>query len=324
MSSNYYQSTTGDSFVNACFIKPTYRKTIGVFFSFVFSWMQRPNVIFASCLIFLFLLPLIFITNKGNSYPKITRLYNVSRLSILTLFHRICYIYLIIIPLAFLINQKPPCKRVGGNDSSLYNFPNASYSMFCMVILYGISLCQSKRYIARIILYLILLLSPIHMILCGHDSVGQALFTLCFTYVLHYYSLRVPFWVLHIENIVLPIFSIVLYSMDNVRFMNSEIMIPRAIRALVLWMIDSFMLIRYQLTRYGFISIGRPIDLGLETEKKSGTYFAILSSESEDIFMRNIRNDLLDAVISMIFSIFGLFLIRLFSGQSTITDFGVI
>lgn len=309
----------GDKLINACIIKPGYQKAMGDFLSHLFRWTE-PLIVVTSCLVILFLLPILLLFGKESSYLKLSRIYNISRLSILTLFHRITYIYLIILPLAFYINQHPPCIKAGikiESISMIYNFPHPKYSSFCFVMLYISSLFGSSKVKQKskfIVLGLLIVLS-IHWILCGDVSIAQGIFTLCFSFVLHYYSMRIPFWFLNVESFFIPLISIIIFNYNKERFLKDTKTIGKEITALSLWISDLYMLIKYRMSRTGFISIGRQIDLDIETSSKKGGYFSVLSSESEVSFTNYLKKDLRDSLFSVVLFTVGLIVRNYISGS---------
>ena len=119
--------------------------------------------------------------------------------------------------------------------------------------------------------------------------------------------MRVPFWVMHIENVVFPIFFFTVFIIKWDLLFGTAEFLGEAILALALWIADFFMLVRYHFTRAGFFSIGRPIDIKFETESKSAQ---IASSEVDDNFFRNLTMDLVDSSIALFLYILGLIIQR--------------
>ena len=130
-------SYIGDSLWNRCLYTPNYPKTLADIVSMFFRWTE-PHVLVEICLVILILLPLIFMARSDESLIKISRLYNISRLSVLTLFHKILYIYLIFIPLAYFIGQPPPCvdatRSISESFKRLYSFPSPKLGSLCITL----------------------------------------------------------------------------------------------------------------------------------------------------------------------------------------------
>ena len=199
----------------------------------------------------------------------------------------------------------------------IYNFPHPKYSSFCFVMLYISSLFGSSKVKQKskfIVLGLLIVLS-IHWILCGDVSIAQGIFTLCFSFVLHYYSMRIPFWFLNVESFFIPLISIIIFNYNKERFLKDTKTIGKEITALSLWISDLYMLIKYRMSRTGFISIGRQIDLDIETSSKKGGYFSVLSSESEVSFTNYLKKDLRDSLFSVVLFTVGLIVRNYISGS---------
>ncbi|EAY07587.1 hypothetical protein TVAG_333990 [Trichomonas vaginalis G3] len=309
-----YLSTIGDSFWNSCRKVENYEKNFKDIFSYFLRWTE-PHIVVELCLVILAILPLIFKTRSTESYVKISRLYNVSRLSILTLFHRILYIYVIIIPLGYLLGKPPPCTaiRIGYSAAfyRLYTFPFPKLSSLLLILFYVGSLITISKPWANIVIHLIALFFTTHFIIVGDASISQALFTFSLVYILNFYSQRVRLSVLHIENAAFIILISVLFSLKGNSLLSEEKIdfTGRMISAITLLVIDEYMLIRYQYTRYGYASVGRPIDIGLETgSNEEGKYFSVLSSEEEIAFSKNLINDIFDSFVATFFFLIGLYI----------------
>lgn len=305
----YPQSYNGDSILNRCLYIAAYEKYFSPVISHMFRWTE-PLILVSVCLVILLLLPLIFLVRPDDSYLKISRLYNVSRLSVLTFFHRVIYIYLIFCPLSLLINQQPPCRQYNASASFYYlaYFPSPKFASFTFACLYIGSLASVSKVKFVPIFVAINFLVGLSNILAGDLSVAQMLATFCLTYIIHFYSMRVPFWFLHVENIVLPILFVIIFILQKDVFFHRTFALGRAITTLSLWVANCYMLGRYHYTRAGFVSVGRPIDLEYEADTKSNAYFSILSSEEEDVFTANLRKDLLDSCVATIVYLVGLVL----------------
>ena len=294
------------------------------FINHVFRWTE-PHLLVFFCLVILIMLPIIFLIRSDDSHLKISRLYNLSRVSVLTFFHRILYIYLIIIPMSFLIKQNPPCHYPGkwrvSSFRKLYTFPFPKLSSLSLTIMYLGSLATAAKKPVSLIFGLIVVFFGFHSVFCGDLSMSQAFFTISISYILHFYSQRVTFDFLHVENAILLVLNLVLFISKSDVFLQSSTstekdmdMTGRFISAAALLLVDEYMIARYYFTRNGYAKIGKPIDLQWETGAKSGAYFSILSSEEEFTFSRNLQNDIIDSVISLILYIAGLTLRHAYTG----------
>ena len=321
----FAQSFLGDSLLNRCLYSQAYERITGTWFTHIFRWTE-PHLLVTVNLVILLLLPLIFLVRPDDSYLKISRLYNVSRLSVLTFFHRVVYIYLIFCPLAFLIDQKPSCHQNNASDvfMELNYFPSPRFASFTLTVLYFYSLASASRIKYTFLFIIFILLAGLHNVFAGDLSIAQMLVTFSLAFIIHFYSQRVPFWFLHVENIVLPVIFIILFLIKKETFFANNYALGRAITTLSLWISDFYMLGRYHCTRAGFVSVGRPIDLEYETDTKTSAYFSILSSEEEDVFSMNLKKDLIDSAVSMVLYIIGLVIRHYVSGELKASSSGLI
>ena len=314
-------SYIGDSFWNKCLYTPNYPEKLSGIVSMFFRWTE-PHVLVEICLVILILLPLIFMARSDESLIKISRLYNISRLSILTLFHKILYIYLIFIPLAYFIGQPPPCvdatRSVSVSFQRLYSFPSPKLGSLCIALFYVNSLLTISRKKIFIVTFIIAILFGLHFMFNGNLSVSQTFFSISLAYILHFYSQRVPFFVLHIENLIFTILIFLIMFGAGPNFMPGHASYPnydflgRMISAITLLVIDWYMIARYHYTRFDYAKIGRPIDI--QVEAGEGQYFSILSSEEEQRFVKNLKNDVIDSLIACILFLIGVDIRHYFTG----------
>lgn len=320
-------STLGDMWLNACNLVPRYQAIVDGLTSHLFRWTE-PFVLVTCCLVVLLLLPLIFLVPAQDAYQKMSRLYNVVRLSVLTFFHRLLYIYLIVCPMAFAFRQHPPCRGLYiSNEKSfngLYYLPSARYASFCLLMLYIWSLATATRKRYSWVFPLIMVLFGVNMLFTGDLSVAQGVFTCSLSYALHFYAMRIPFWFLHVENVVLPLILFLSLVLGRDRYFNDSEALGRVVAGFSLWIADGFMLGRYHYSRAGFVSIGRPIDLEWEADSKSSAYFSILSSDGEDAFSSNLVTDLVDSIVAMCIYAAGLILRQIVGGAVRSSSSGLI
>jgi hypothetical protein len=322
---NFAHSFLGDSLLNRCLYSRNYERITGTWFTHFFRWTE-PHLLVTVNLVILLLLPLIFLVRPDDSYIKISRLYNVSRLSILTFFHRVAYIYFIFCPLSLLIDQKPPCRQNYASDKflKLNYFPSPRFASFTITVLYFYSLACASRLKYTFLFIVFIIVAGVHNIFAGDLSVAQMIVTFSLAYIIHFYSQRVPFWFLHVENIVLPVIFIILFIIKKDTFFENSHAIGRTITTLSLWISDFYMLGRYHCTRAGFVSVGRPIDLEYETDTKTSVYIDILSSDEENVFSMNLKKDLIDSAVSMVYYIIGLVIRHYLTGEIKASASGLI
>lgn len=318
------QSVIGDTWLNACYYSSKYENIMGGLIKIMFAWTE-PQYLITLCFVFLIILPLIYLIRPDDAYGKNSRLYNITRLSILTFFHRICYIFILLWPLSLLIKQAPPCSGRINQDKShfgffedynCYNLPSTWMCSTCFVILYLSSFSTTSHQKLTFIFGILLILIAIHFVFVGEMSFAQSFISLSISYIIHFYSMRTPFLFIHIENIILPIFFIIVFFVKKSFFFEflqnknspynyeNKGNLRHAIVTFSLWIADVYMLARYHYTRSGLINIGRPIDLELEADVNSKSFFNV--SESESDFWKNLKLDLIDSFVGIFLLIIGL------------------
>lgn len=311
------QSIIGDTWLNACYYSSNYENVMGGFIKILLSWTE-PQFLITLCFVFLIILPLTFLIRPDDVYSKTSRLYNITRLSMLTFFHRILYVFILLWPISFLIKQPPPCSgRLNQHkvhfgfyeDDNSYNLPSTWMCSMCFTILYFSSFSTTTHQKLTFVFGILLILLAIHFVFVGELSFAQSFISLCLSYVLHFYSMRIPFLFIHIENILLPIFFIIVFIVNKNSFLNAleveanKENLCHAIMTLFIWIADVFMLARYHYTRAGLINIGRPIDFELQADVNSKSFFNV--TEAESVFWKNLKSDLIDSLIGILLLIIG-------------------
>lgn len=123
---------------------------------------------------------------------------------------------------------------------------------------------------------------------------------------------------------MLPVIYVIFFVTLRNKIIGENISLSRTVVTLALWVCDVLMLGRYHLTRRGFVSIGRPIDLQWETEQKSSSYFTVISSEAEIVFASNLKSDAIDSSIALIIYCFCLIFRYLIDGSIFATNISLI
>ena len=160
-----------------------------------------------------------------------------------------------------------------------------------------------------IVIFIVTILFGLHFMFYGDLSLSQSLFSISLAYILQFYSQRVPFFVLHIENLIFIIIIFLIMFGAGPSFMPGHVSSPnydflgRMISAIPLLVIDGYMIARYHYTRFDYAKIGRPIDV--QVEAGEGQYFSILSSEEELRFVKNLKNDVIDSMIGCVLFLIG-------------------
>jgi hypothetical protein len=91
-------NNVGDSFLNKCYEKSPFFADllVGLSLPAVFGWTESYPLIIL-LLVLLIILPSIF--TRTSSFLKISRIYDTSRLGLISVFHQCCYSYSVATPL---------------------------------------------------------------------------------------------------------------------------------------------------------------------------------------------------------------------------------
>jgi len=310
--SDILQNAVGDSFWNTCFAKYKFFRVIAHSFTPIFGWSEPFPLVLLN-LVLLIVLPAIF---KVGSFLKVSRLYNMTRLGLLSLFHQICYSYTIGKILTLIFRQPRPCDQVLDINTSLdFAFPSpiilsASLLMFTVAQFTGISLFRSIIIWFAVLFFLTLLALADQMV-----SIFQAVSTFFFGYVLHSWHVNLPFKYIHYENACLLILSIFV----TFKYANMSYTIPQIIFAVwfsyVTLIIDELLILRHHMSRRGFPAIERPKDLKWTIETEHVESIRLLNSEEEETFTQNVKSDLSTSFISFCVFYVGVLLRRVVSPE---------
>ena len=324
-SNSSFSSYIGDNFFNRCLYNEGYNYIFDDIINSLFCWSE-PLILCLSCFILLLLLPVMFLTNgEKNDNGKASRLYNTSKLTIMTFFHRITYIYLIFFPLAVFIGQPQPCIALNFDSSfsKLFFFPATPLACNLITLFFLSSIFSRKSVIYRCILNVLVIFLCFHYICIGRISISQSIITLFIAYTLHFISQHLTFMFSFIEFAVILVFFIVFICIKwnfilEVKQYVSHILIT----SVALYFIDIYIRSRFYYTRKGLVSIGKPIDLEYEKVSEK-SYFTNIAPEDPETFHRNMQKDLLDSAIAMLIFILSLFIRNIFSSIYKISEYGL-
>lgn len=302
-----YGNRLGDSFLHRCFANIPLMDKLTGHYTPLLGWSE-PYPMLLLTLVLLLVLPTIF---RIGQFQKASRLYHVTRLSLLSLFHQICYSYTLIEPISMLLRQSGPCFYDGMPESLDYALPSeliasAFFFLFTVTKFGGLS-----PLISIIVWTLSSVVICTLAIAAEFTSIFQAIVTICIVYIVHTWHQFLPFKFIHVENVLLfflntGVFISYLIEQEKINDLFYEMWF-----SLLLPLIDEVMFIRHHISRENFSMIERPRDLIWTTESVHVESVRLLNSEEEETFARNIREDLMTSIISFI-TFFAGVLIRVF------------
>ncbi|EAY12847.1 hypothetical protein TVAG_222010 [Trichomonas vaginalis G3] len=306
----YFSNGISDSIWNRCLLGNDFIYKFGFFFTPIFGWSE-PYPMAILSLVLLIILPTIF---RIGQFQKASRLYSISRLSILSIFHQISYAYTLIKPMATVIGCNSPCYLYSTQFKLEYSLPSmlvssAAFFLYTVTKLSGLSM----KFLIPV-WFISLSVLGLFAIAAGFTSVFQFIFTVCFTYIVHMWHQYLPFRYIHYENLVLFIFCLVVFIYYGIKY-GLRLVIFQLMFSIFLPIIDEVILIRHHLTRGDFSMIERPLDINFKNDSLNVETIRLLNSEEEEVFYRNIREDMLTSVFC-----FFIFLIPMFIRSSYMPD----
>jgi hypothetical protein len=289
----------GDSFLNECFEDSPFFQKLGIARPAIFGWTESYPLLMFNLLL-LIVLPTIF--TKQNSPLKLSRIYNLTRLGLMSIFHQICYSYSIAGPLSLMVFQPSPCihSATFGELHRLLNFPDcvivagATFS-FALSRFIGWSSLPAKLLVAACLMIVVLTDMGLN-----EATLLQGTAAVLISYVLHFVSLHIPFRFVHIENAILALIVLAGFLAAHAHGWPWWFSFSETWFWWIVIIIDELILWRHHVTRNGFKTIERPADISWVTEVAHGESIRLLNSEEEANFPRNCRSDLVTSVYAFV------------------------
>ena len=308
-------NAVGDSFLNRCFADSPIFQTINGLYTPLLGWSEPYPLIFL-LLMLLIVLPTIF---RVGAFLKVSRLYNITRLGLLSLFHQISYSYTVMESLCLIFKQPAPCfsDMSALTDVNNYSFPSAIIASSAFLVFTVTKYVGIKIYFAIIIWIVFFSIQSFLAMADNFNTFFQSLVTIFFCYLLHIWHNFLPFKFIHIENAVLFLFSLIIFivyaALDLSSFSN--LFFTMWFNFLVL-IIDEVLLARHHQTRGDFSTIERPGDLKWTIEKEHVETIRLLNSEEEEMFTKNIDVDLNTSLIAFVLFFIGVILRRIVASEN--------
>ena len=136
----------------------------------------------------------------------------------------------------------------------------------------------------------------------GTYSVYQTLATFFVSYLLHFWINHTKFKNYHIINLISFVISLVM----SIVFRRFTHMTQRLSFGMILFVLQEFLLARYDIGRGGFAGSQKPIDVFADLSSKREDYTSELNKD--DVIMQfsdNIKNDLVDSIVAFTVYIVG-------------------
>ena len=315
MSISYAANAIGDSFLNKCYSTDRFFGALSIAYTPFFGWTE-PYPLLLLLLILLIILPTIFKYSSINSFLKISRLYNITRLSLISLLHQIGYSYTLIFPIASFSQQPSPCiygKKIFDSFGD-YSFPNSIIMSSEMFIFSVLKFSGTKKVFSIILSLCFLLLSLVFAVASGLSSIFQAISTVLIAYIVHCIHMITPFKFIHFENIFLFLLVIsslgVLISKSKNSTDLKNVFFSMWFSFVVL-IIDEYILLRHHFTRGTFRTIEKSGDLIWDIETHHSETIRLINSEEEESFQIYLKSDIITSFFSFIVFFIGILMRRL-------------
>jgi hypothetical protein len=289
-------NNNGDSILNRCYERQPFFDALlnGNSRVALFGWMETYPLLVLSLLL-LMILPSIF--TRATSLAKIARIYNATRLGLMSIFHQICYSYSVAKPISIMVFQGTPCVHAASfdNRASLLQFPSTilmpgALFAFTLARFIGVTSLLSKLLITLFLLAISVTEVGIH-----ESSFFQAACAIVLGYVCHFATMRVPFRFLHIENAVLTVVAAAAFGAGIAHGWTPFKAFSELFFTWIVIGIDEVIVIRHHLTRGGFHTIERPLDISWVVSIAHAESTRLLNNEEED-FPRHCESDMVTSV----------------------------
>jgi hypothetical protein len=221
------------------------------------------------------------------SLLKISRIYNSTRLGLISLFHQVCYSYSVGSPIGLIVFQGPPCIHESSFGSFQRLLPFPSVGMFAG-ILFTFSMAHFSgitSFLSKLIIIALFFVIAITEVGLQEASFFQDICAILIGYILHFVSLRIPFRWMHGENIILTVFVLV--------GLIAGIMHGWTVMQSFSEMWFSFVVIGID-----ELIIERPLDINWVVESSNAETIRLLDSEDEAKFQGRCRSDMITSVVA--------------------------
>jgi hypothetical protein len=299
MSNDSVANNIGDSFLNQCFEKNSFFHDFSHTRDAVFGWAESYPLLIL-ILVLLIILPSLFTHQK--SLLKVSRIYNATRLGMMSLLHEVCFSYSIGGPLRMIVFQPSPCIHsvTFGQFNRLLNFP-ASVILGGSSFAFGVSYFIGwHSFIAKLLVTACLMVYVIAGIGTNESTFVQGTAAVGIGYILHFINLYVPFKYVHVENAVLAFVGLGGFFAVRAHGWPWSLAFSENWFVWVVILIDELMLWRHHSTRKGFRTIERPADISWVMEEGHVESIRLLNSEEEADLPKNCQSDLVTSVLAFV------------------------
>jgi hypothetical protein len=278
----------------------------------VFGWSE-PYPLFIFVLVLLIILPGIFKSERG--FLKLSRIYNSTRLGLISILHQVVYCYTLVIALQLFIAQTTPCIHASsfGSFSTPFTFPQTT-AMTVSFLGFSVIRFTSASQLFAFPIFAIVLGIIIFTEMCERITTAfQGIASIFLAYIIHFAHMRIPYRFIHVENIFLALFCLAaaIYIAQDPAWGSGGAFAD-------LWFswvtvaIDELILARHHMTRKGFTIITCPGDVIWAGEKGPTESLRLLASEEEHAMEANVWSDFLTSIFAFVAIVVGVVVRKFF------------
>ncbi|GAM19840.1 hypothetical protein SAMD00019534_030150, partial [Acytostelium subglobosum LB1] len=205
-------NVNGDNFFNRCF--KNNEGVLPLLANFIMQFVN-PRTVAITVSSMLFVLPaMMLLGTTPSSYPTIKNKFLSLRVDIVHMLHRAAYPLVLGVGLYAIFRQRRPCICDGAHIGSYYGMPSGD--AMAGGILGALLIDKAPFYpmFSRITGVLLMVCVCFERTILGYHSVGQVVTGTTIGFFLHFYSTRVPQWVLFIDIIAQWILATVALQVD--------------------------------------------------------------------------------------------------------------
>eukprot|EP00823_Brevimastigomonas_motovehiculus_P002501 TRINITY_DN1527_c0_g1_i1.p1 TRINITY_DN1527_c0_g1~~TRINITY_DN1527_c0_g1_i1.p1 ORF type:complete len:373 (-),score=74.92 TRINITY_DN1527_c0_g1_i1:286-1404(-) len=213
------KNVNGDFFFNKCFMEVPqgFGTSLANLVMFNFNPVTSCNIIMAIVLF----LPILFFSIDSNpnptSDPKTIQRFKHVQLHTLNFLHRINFSYATNCFFYTIFRQRRPCFKLcdGKYMGSIYGMPSGDAMHGGIIGGYLWDRAPINKWAARTLAIALMILACAERVLLGFHSIGQVTTGCVIGFVLHYYSTRMPQYMLFIDTAITLVGGIIGTALDS-------------------------------------------------------------------------------------------------------------
>ncbi|KYQ91285.1 phosphoesterase [Tieghemostelium lacteum] len=298
-------NVNGDMFFNKCMMND--ESVLPLMASFIMQFVNPRTVAYTTTSIIVILPAMLLLSNSPAIYPTMKNKYMSLKLTLVHMLHRASYPLVLGVGLYAIFRQRRPCFCNGAHIGSYYGMPSGDAMAGGILGAFLIDKAPFYPVISRIAGVLLMVSVCFERTILGFHSVGQVITGTTIGFILHFYSTRVPQWVLFIDIACQWILGAIALQLDkSLVYQNND---PNNLWVWFVWGVSFQILVILLLIRIGrsplegwrllkssYHNIHSPSNLNIQAEAEDHLLaYAIKPSsdphESDERFQRRTIQD---------------------------------